>query len=432
MPFLGLRDTLDWGANTRPEDWREMIMYLYPNGRAPLTALSSMMDLERTFDPHYHWFLKKFPEQAGNINNVGTALPVSSNAKTSAQNSGSTFYITVDQAVQEEFRVGFTVLLTQKGDYRYNTRAEVISKGQDGNSDYYLEVELLEDEDGTYPINDGESDLWVEQIGSAHAEGANMPEAISYDESEGDNYTQIFRTPLKITRTTKQTRFRSTGDAARRKEEMKAEALDLHSVEMEKAFIWGEKGVDTSGDEPKRYTRGIVTALEKEGPAQNIDDFQGNGNYTGTWLADGKDWLNERLEILFRYGTGEKMVLCGSGALKGLNDLAEELGTYNIDETQTTFGMSLKRWLTPFGTVMLKTHPLMSRSPAWRNQMIVLEPRRLRMRHVQDTIYKTDPSEDQTTNDSRDRDEEEFLTEIGLEYGHLNTMGLLGSVGVDN
>lgn len=64
--------------------------------------------------------------------------------------------------------------------------------------------------------------------------------------------------------------------------------------------------------------------------------------------------------------------------------------------------------------------------------MIVLEPRRLRMRHVQDTIYKTDPSEDQTTNDSRDRDEEEFLTEIGLEYGHLNTMGLLGSVGVDN
>lgn len=431
MAFLGLRDVTDYISESRPEDWRTQILYLYPNGRAPLTALTSMMSMERTMDPHFHWFLQSFPEQAGTISAVWQSTSLNTN-KTSSQNKDSTFAIEVAQSVQEQFRAGMTVVMTKEDDYRYNTTAEVISKGVSGGN-YYLEVELTENEDATYYIGNSVSNLWVEQIGSAHEEGASMPESISYDERENDNYTQIFRTPLKITRTAQQTRYRSTGDAAQRYQEEKAQVLDRHAVEMEQALLWGEKDVDTSGAEPKRFTRGIIKAILEEGPAANVDDFKFNSSYSGdTWLQGGKEWINKRLEILFREGDPEKLALCGNGALLGLNRLAETYGDYQIDETQTDFGMSLRRWITPFGTIMLKTHPLMSRSSARRNQMAIIEPRRLRIRHVQDTIYKTDPSQDQTTNDSRDRKEEEYLTELGLEYGHLETMGFLGGVGQDN
>ncbi len=431
MAFLGLRDVTDYIASSRPEDWRTQILYLYPNGRAPLTALTSMMSMERTMDPHFHWFLQSFPEQAGSINEVYQSTSLN-NTKTSSTNKGNTFAVVVDQSTKDHFRAGMTVVMTKEDEHRFNTVAEVTSVGTTGGK-HYIEVELTEDEDGTYFIGNGKSNLWIEQIGSAHEEGATMPESISYDEQENDNYTQIFRTPLKITRTAQQTRYRSTGDAAQRYQEEKAQILDRHAVEMEQALLWGEKDVDTSGSEPKRFTRGIIKAILKEGPSQNVDDFKFNGTYSGdNWLQGGREWINSRLEILFRQGDPEKLALCGSGALLGLNRLAETYGDFQIDETTTDFGMSLRRWITPFGTIMLKTHPLMSRSNARRNQMAVLEPRRLRIRHVQDTTFKTDPSQDQTTNDSRDRKEEEYLTELGLEYGHLETMGFLGGVGQDN
>lgn len=54
MPaHLGLRGTGDWMTNQRPESWRQQILYLYPNGMVPLTAVLSMMKSERVDDPHF-------------------------------------------------------------------------------------------------------------------------------------------------------------------------------------------------------------------------------------------------------------------------------------------------------------------------------------------------------------------------------------------
>ena len=49
--FLGMRGTGDWVADQRPMNWREQILYLYPNGMAPLTAILSMMSSEKVDDP---------------------------------------------------------------------------------------------------------------------------------------------------------------------------------------------------------------------------------------------------------------------------------------------------------------------------------------------------------------------------------------------
>ena len=52
--FLGMRGTGDWVADQRPMNWREQIMYLYPNGSAPLTAILAMMGSESVDDPQFH------------------------------------------------------------------------------------------------------------------------------------------------------------------------------------------------------------------------------------------------------------------------------------------------------------------------------------------------------------------------------------------
>ena len=51
--FLGMRGTGDWATDQRPKNWRETILFLYPNGKMPLTAIMSKMKSEKTDDPQY-------------------------------------------------------------------------------------------------------------------------------------------------------------------------------------------------------------------------------------------------------------------------------------------------------------------------------------------------------------------------------------------
>ena len=95
-----------------------------------------------------------------------------------------------------------------------------------------------------------------------------MPQAVSYNPTKYYNKTQIFRTPLSIDRTTRQTRSR-TGDKYK---ELKREALELHSIEMEKAFIWGIMTENTGDNgKPETTTAGLVrTIIDNSGNVSNF------------------------------------------------------------------------------------------------------------------------------------------------------------------
>src|SRR3990170_2811715 len=97
MAFLGMRGTGDWVSNQRPENWREMMLYLYPNGKAPLTALMSKMSSEKTDDPIFHWWQKLLPDQRGTITGVYTDVGLSS-AYTSGGIAGDIIYLKMSAA----------------------------------------------------------------------------------------------------------------------------------------------------------------------------------------------------------------------------------------------------------------------------------------------------------------------------------------------
>ncbi|MFA6972686.1 MAG: hypothetical protein WC208_14985, partial [Gallionella sp.] len=137
-----------------------------------------------------------------------------------------------------------------------------------------------------------------------------------------------------------------------------------------------------------------------------------------------------------RYGSGEKLALCGSGALLGLNQLAESGAHINLVPGAKSYGINVTTWLTPFGTIYLKTHPLFSAETTLRNSMLLVEPKNLVYKYIDDTNFYAEGDAKQSgpgTNASRkDGTDEEFLTEASLELHHPSTMGFLNGVGVDN
>lgn len=423
MAFLGMRGTGDWVTDQRPKNWREYILYEYPNGTAPLTAMLAKMKSEKTDDPEFYWWTKSLPTQRATVTGVYTDSGLTT-AYTSGGSAGDTLYIKMSASDESQFRVGHEVLLRDASDYDVDVVAKVTDVSSNGASSY-IQVKLLEDDDNStsHDLSDCDTALI---IGNMNAEGAIIPDAISYDATKIYNYTQIFRTPLEITRTARLTRLR-TGDAYK---EAKREALELHSIEMEKAFLWGIMTENTgSNNKPERTTRGLINVI-KTYASSNVSDY--TVDHSGsTWLSNGEDWIDEKLEVMFRYGSTEKLAFCGSGALLGIHRLVKNSGQFQISEKTTAYGIKVLEWVTPFGSIYMKTHPLFSYEATNRNMMVIFEPANLKQRYITDTTFYPDKDKQNTGHNHYDGTKEEFLTEIGLEFHFPTGWGILNNVGVD-
>jgi len=436
MAFFGMRGTGDWATDQRPMNWRKMILRQYPNGTAPLTAMMSMMKSEVVTDPQYHWWTKGLPTQAGAITGIYTDSDLSIDY-TSGGTSDDFLYVKMASSVIGEIRIGHTVTLRDASDLTVDVVAKVVDRVEAGASSY-LKVKLLEDDDNSTASNDLSDADRILVTGNMNAEGAAVPDAISYDPTKWFNYTQIFRTPLSITGTALETELRTNPQAY---QELKREILEMHSIEMEKAFWWSVPSETMVNGEKERSTLGIIPAIR--------GGYTGHGGLTGTvsnyatepawsgqsWLAGGMDWLNTELEILFRYGKRDKMAFCGSGTLLYINQLIQNGGDFTFLPDTEFYGLKIKNWVTVHGTIGLITHPLFSQEPTTRNIMVIIEPENLKYRFIKnrDTKYISEAIGSTNTGYSRrDGITEEYLTEAGLEYHFPNAWGYFSGFGAAN
>ena|GEM_PF-889646 len=436
--FLGMRGTGDWVADQRPMNWREQILYLYPNGQAPLTAILSMMGSEAVDDPQFHWWTQEQTAVGGAVAGVYT-LPDLSVAYTGvpAGVAGDVVYVQITTTLANRIRTGHQILLRDASDYTLDVVGKVTEVVR-GTTNSVLAVKLLEDDNNstTHDLSDCDT---FKIIGNLNPEGGEMPDAIALNPTKVYNYTQIFRTPLSMTRTALKTKLRTP----EQRQKAKAEALEMHSWEMELAFLWGIR-TENIGDngKPERTTMGVINFI-RQYAAANCDDYTLNAAYAGLgWTAagGGNVWLRNMLEQIFRYGATEKLILCGSGFLLGIDALVNTpLISGAVTQLQPgakAYGMEIREWLTPFGKVNMKTHPLFSYDATTRNMGVVLEPRELTYRYIDDTqFYGESSSKSHSEGYGQRRVDginEEFLTECGLEFGLAQKCGLLNGVGLDN
>jgi hypothetical protein len=383
--ILGLRDTANFTSDERPKNWREMILYLYPRSeqKAPLNALIAGMKNKATDDPEFNWFEKASPVRYTQLN-------------TASVDSAATSMAVDDAAF---FRAGDLVRVDQTN--------EVMRVSADCSGTTLTVTRGWGSTASTITNND---DLFI--VGTAIAEGATGRSALYKDPSKVYNYTQIFRYPLKLTETARATHLR-TGAPYK---DMKKEALDQHTIDMERAFIWGVRNEDTSGSEPKRSTGGILSYISTNSTTTS------DGNLT--YLA-----LSNFLKGLFAKGSGEKLCFCGNQFLNVINQMGEARGDMNLSQGDSVYGLKLTTWITPFGTVYMKNHPLFNEITTHSKMGLFIEPRNIIYRYLagngvnRNTKFLTD----REANDE-DSTEDEFLTECGLEVQHEATHGILKNV----
>lgn len=430
--FLGMRGTGDWVSGQRPENWREQILYLYPNGQSPLTAILSMMGSELVSDPKFHWWTQEQSAVGGAVAGIFT-LPDLSVAYVGGGVAGDVVYVLVTTTLANRIREGHQILLRDASDYRVDVVGKVTGVTR-GTTNSVLAVKLLEADDNS-PAHDLSDSDTFKIIGNINPEGGEMPDAIALNPVQVYNVTQIFRTPLSMTRTALKTKLRTP----EQRQKAKAEALEMHSWEMELAFLWGilTENIGDNG-KPERTTRGVINFIRQYAPL-NCDDYTLNATYAGlAWTAatGGQVWLKNMLEQVFRFGAADKLCLCGSGFLLGIDALAQALGTYVLQPAVKIYGMQIREWITPFGSIQMKTHPLFSYDATTRNMGIIIEPKELGYKYIDDTIFYGEiDSKDHSFGYGQRRVDginEEFLTECGLEFGLPQKCAVLNGVGLNN
>ena len=388
--ILGLRDVGNFTSDERPKNWREQILYQYPRSeqKAPLNALIAGMKQKATDDPEFNWFEKASPVRYDTVNystdydSVATSIVV----------TDGTFFRAGDLVRVEETNE----VLRVTTDYA-SANTIIVARGWGSTNTGITTAD----------------NLFI--IGTAIPEGATGRSALYKDPTKAYNFTQIFRYPLKLTETARATHLR-TGAPYK---DMKREALDQHTIDMERGFLWGVRNEDLaggSGGEPQRSTGGIISFI-----SSNSTTVSG-GNLTYSALMT-------FLKGLFAKGSGEKLCLCGNQFLLTLNMMAEARGEFNMKERQSVYGIKVTTWITPFGSVYIKNHPLFNEVTPHSKMGLFIEPRNIIYRYLagngvnRDTKFLTD----REANDE-DSTEDEFLTECGLEVQHEATHGLLKNV----
>lgn len=421
--FLGMRGTGSWGTDVRPKNFRQKILQLFPNGAVPLTAVTSMGNNKEVDDPEFSHWEKEVETQNGDA--IGNGLNIDSDLAAAfgagAWNAGVTAYFNTSAESVSHFRAGHVAKLVDKSATSNYGLAKVTATNINGTTSW-IAVKCLKTVLATF----ADDFDYIEVGGNLNPEGGAIPDAINYDPVKRTNFTQIFRTPLDISRTAKKTRLR-TGDA---KAELRREALLYHGIEMEWAFIFGEKS-ETTGDNgfPERTTEGLVPFV-KNNESTFVVDYPSS---TGLkFIQGGEDWFDDQLELHFRQGGQERLALCGNGALLAIYKIAKRNGNFELRRTTTAYGVMVVEWVTPFGTLFLKPHPMFShRGGVYSNDIISFDPANIEYTFITDTIYKEDEGMNKAGVIGFDGQKDEYLTEAGQRMIHPKTMMYFTGVGLD-
>jgi hypothetical protein len=299
----------------------------------------------------------------------------------------------------------------------------------------------------------GQVGIEVKVIGSSFAQGVtSQTTEVYYLPVYLSNFTQIFRTEMSFTGSALVTpvKFDDTGIY---KDKAKSTSMD-HMVEMELAFLFGAKyrtatnvanatqPVPTTGVGLPQYTTGGILWFMQQWEAAtgglSITDQVASGASSLAYdhgkaaamldsddnkriIANASGYMTEKLydtylERLFRSSnnlSNEKLVLCGSGFLKVMNQMYRSQSTFVYHPpTGDTFGMEIVAHKTAFGTVYYKTHPLFNENDTLRNNALFMDVHNLRYRPM--SKRDTQLLKNRQPNDA-DYRKDEWFTETGLE-----------------
>lgn len=340
----GLRGTGQFTSDFRPTNYRELFTLLEPNGTAPLQALLSMAGSEATDDPKYNHFRDELPDRKLTIDG--------------AVASTSTASITVDAGDDEAFVVPGTILINV--DTGEVMRATSASASQ--------VIAVARNIGGTsHQIADGANIIIG---GHADSEGGTSPTAVSFDPTTDFNYTQIFKTAVQVSGTLQNTYLR-TGD---KEQEQLTKALKMHMADIERSMFFGKRHEENgSTAQPTRYTGGLTNSIT------NVTDGASYGASANTITE--KEFDRLLIEDIFAYGSTEKVAFCGARVISNLMEVGKN--RWQPTQIDNAYGVSLSRYTTYAGDLLVYMHPMFRQVPNMDKEMIILDMNEIKYRYMQ-------------------------------------------------
>lgn len=301
------------------------ILRLFPNGSAPIFALSSQGGKSSAKSSTHGYFSKTMAFIATTSTAADAAGASTLNlASTAGMNAGMTLYnLTTTEVVRVLTVVNGTSITATRGFGR--TVGTVTANGQ----------------------------KWI-QIGTAFEEGSNRPSARGLSTVYIPNYTQIFRNAWGLTDTA---RASLAEQGYSNVAENRKDCSMFHSVDIEAAAIWGQPKAPYAGPngQPLHATQGIIDAMEQYAPA-NTNAAASTTTY---------DQLVALLEPAFAYSTDmanpkERVLFGDAQAIRVLNAIGSKSGQVQLQTSSTTFGMHFTKFQFYKGTINMVEHPLMN------------------------------------------------------------------------
>lgn len=319
----GIFNTTFNPAELNAKSFAGTLLRLYPNGSAPLFALSSQSGKSKAKASTHGYFSKTLTftkTTAGVADAAGvTNLSVASSAGITP------FMVMMNTRTRENYRVisvpDATHITVTRAFGRVVAAANIIGDN-------------------------------IIQIGTAFMEGSSRPTARQLNTVYIANYTQIFRNAWGLTDTA---RASLAEQGYSNIAESRKDCSMFHSIDAESAILFGQPKMDTTGSAPLHSTQGIIDAIYQYAP-NNINAAGATTNY---------DQLVALVEEAWTYSTdvsNPKMRagFCDSTAMKVMHQIARLSGQVELMQSETSFGMQFTKFKFFKGEINLIEHPLMN------------------------------------------------------------------------
>ncbi len=310
-------------AELNAKSFAGTILRLFPNGSAPLFALSSQSGKSKAKASTHGYFSKT-------LSFIKTTSTVADAAGATTMNVASTAGMTP-----------FMVLMNTRT--RENIRVLTIASGTT------ITVTRAFGRVAAAACTIGDNLI---QVGTAFMEGSDRPTARQLSTVYIANYTQIFRNAWGLTDTARASlaEMGYSNIAESRKD-----CSMFHSIDAESAILFGQPKMDTSGSQPLHATQGIIDAIYQYAPS-NVNAAGATANY---------DQLVALVEEAWTYSTDAsnpkmRAGFCDSTAMKVMHQIARLSGQVEIMQSETTFGMQFTKFKFYKGEINLIEHPLMN------------------------------------------------------------------------
>ena len=246
-------------------------------------------------------------------------------------------------------------------------------------------------------------------IGSAQPENDTSKPATSDVPAKVTNYTQITRTPFEISGSLQASSFQAS--PAEWPRQARNKGIE-HAKDIEYTFLLGRKSLTAPGATETRTTGGVLSFI-----TTNQTDAGGD-------LTEAE--FNAFMLQVMRYGSDSKLAMASGVAVSALNKFPASKQQTRNDET--TYGMNVTHYTSPFGSLNLVYHRLLE-GGKYGGYLIVVDMEQVAYRYLANDEVSRDTKvlRNRQPNDQDGR-KDEYLSEVGLEFGQQRAHGVLTGI----